>query len=44
MSEHETPYVRETAAKAMATALPRQPGHFEEYLLKLIELYEEKVL
>jgi hypothetical protein len=44
MSEHETPYVRETAAKAMATALPRQPGHFEQYLLKLIELYEEKVL
>src|SRR5579859_1921728 len=42
--EHETLYVRETAAKALATVLPRQPEVFEEYLNKLIELFQEKVL
>jgi hypothetical protein len=41
--EHETPYVRETAAKALATALPALPDHFTDYLDKLMQLYEEKV-
>jgi len=42
--EHETPYVRETSAKALATALPAQPELFTQYLDKLIGLYEEKVV
>jgi hypothetical protein len=41
--EHETPYVRNTAAKALATALPAQSNLFKEYILKLICLYQEKV-
>jgi hypothetical protein len=42
-TEHNTFYVREAAARALATALPRQPEQFEDYLFKLIELYQEKV-
>src|SRR5271170_1466494 len=41
--EHETPYVRETAAKSLAAALPSQPDLFTTYLNKLIALYEDKV-
>lgn len=42
--EHDTPYVRQTAAKALATALPALSDHFNDYIDKLIELYEEKVI
>jgi hypothetical protein len=42
--EHDTPYVRQTAAKALATALPALSDHFNDYINKLIELYEEKVI
>src|SRR6202035_5892332 len=38
-TEHEAPYVRETAAKALATALPALPDHFTDYLDKLMQLY-----
>src|ERR1700737_3774779 len=41
--EHDTPYVRETTARALATALPRQLELFEAYLQKLVDLYQEKV-
>jgi hypothetical protein len=41
--EHDSPYVRETAGKALATALPILPHLFREYIQKLIALYEEKV-
>ena len=42
-AEHKTPYVREAAAKALATALPSKPDLFELYLSKFTELYHEKV-
>jgi hypothetical protein len=41
--EHETPFVRETAAKALSAALPAQPEVFSGYLNKLMDLYHEKV-
>ena len=41
--EHEVPYVRETAAKALATALPARPELFTTYLTHLVELYQQKV-
>jgi len=37
------PYVRETAAKALATALPARPEFFTTYLTNLVELYQQKV-
>ena len=43
IEEHETSYVRDTAAKALSEALPDQPELFAEYLRKLLELYQEKV-
>jgi len=43
-AEHHTPYVREAAAKALATALPSKPDLFDVYLNKFMELYHEKVL
>lgn len=41
--EHQIPYVRQTAAKALATALPALSHHFNDYINKLIEIYQEKV-
>src|SRR5579871_6714233 len=43
MTEHEIPYVREAAAKSLATALPALPDLYDEYIQKLINLYEDKV-
>ena len=43
IAEHETPYVRETTAKALSVALPAQAELFSDYLDKLMTLYEEKV-
>jgi hypothetical protein len=42
-AEHQTQYVREAAAKALATALPSKPDLFEVYLSKFMDLYHEKV-
>lgn len=42
--EHEIPYVRETAARSLATALVSLPDSFDEYIQKLMNLYEEKVI
>lgn len=41
--EHETLYVRETAAKALASALTTLPELYDEYIQKLTNLYEERV-
>jgi len=36
--------VRDTAAKALSVALPDQPELFGEYIKRLMELYQEKVM
>lgn len=39
--EHETAYVRETAAKALAAALTDHSNLFDDYLSKLFDLYTQ---
>jgi hypothetical protein len=41
--EHETPYVRNTTAKALSQAIPSITDSFDYYLTQIFALYDEKV-